>query len=80
VRAFAFPYGLAADATAAAVSAVAGSGHDAAFLVHGRHNQAGSDRHRLCRVSVQGRTDSASFAEVEVLPRLRRLRRATATP
>jgi peptidoglycan/xylan/chitin deacetylase (PgdA/CDA1 family) len=71
VRAFSVPYGFAADLTPDLESHLRESGHEAAFLVESRPNTEATDFYHLNRVSIHSTSDAASFAEIEVLPRLR---------
>jgi len=74
VRAFSVPYGSPTDLTPKLESHLRGSGHEAAFLVESRPNTTATDFFQLNRVSMHSTSDGASFAEIEVLPRLRALR------
>jgi peptidoglycan/xylan/chitin deacetylase (PgdA/CDA1 family) len=73
VRAFSVPYGDSIDLTAELLHHLRRSGHEAAFLVESRSNNAATDPYRINRVSVHAKTDADFFAEVEVFPRLRSL-------
>jgi peptidoglycan/xylan/chitin deacetylase (PgdA/CDA1 family) len=74
VRAFAFPWGRHADATAAALDAVRGSGHRATFLMHGRNNGRRPAADIWYRVLVTDQTGLTLTASLDVLPRLREVR------
>jgi peptidoglycan/xylan/chitin deacetylase (PgdA/CDA1 family) len=71
VRAFSVPYGSVADLTPDLESHLRKSGHEAAFLVESRPNTQATDFYHLNRISIHSTSDGASFAEIEVLPRLR---------
>ena len=74
VRAFSVPYGRRADLTSTVVSAVEGSGHLATFLVDARPNRHPTDLGGIQRVSLHDVSDARTAVELEVLPRLRRIR------
>lgn len=74
VRAFSVPYGAPTDLTNALLGHLYRSGYQAVFLAEGSTNSAPIDRWRLSRTSINTVTDSALFTQIEVLPRLRRLR------
>ena len=76
VRSFSVPYGMAADLTEAGSRFLLAGGHRALFLVEGLTNTKHASLDRLHRVSLKASEDSGSFAELEVMPRLRRLRNA----
>ena len=71
VRAFSVPYGSVADLTPNLESHLRKSGYEAAFLVESRPNTQATDFYHFNRVSIQSTSNGASFAEIEVLPRLR---------
>jgi peptidoglycan/xylan/chitin deacetylase (PgdA/CDA1 family) len=74
VRSFSVPYGSSADLTPALLSHMRDSGYEAIFLAEGRANSLHADRARLDRVSITAKADAAFFSEIEVLPRLRRVK------
>jgi peptidoglycan/xylan/chitin deacetylase (PgdA/CDA1 family) len=74
VRAFSVPYGRRADLTPTVVAAVEGSGHVATFLVDARANRHPVDRGAIQRVSLRDASDARTAVDLEILPRLRRLR------
>ena len=74
VRSFSVPYGSSVDLTIDLAQHLQRSGYKAAFLAEGRANSTGSPEFHLDRVSVKARTDAAFFSEIEILPRLRRIR------
>jgi hypothetical protein len=74
VRSFSVPYGSSVDLTADLAQHLQRSGYKAAFLAEGRANSTGTPRFHLDRVSVKASTDAALFSEIEILPRLRRIR------
>jgi peptidoglycan/xylan/chitin deacetylase (PgdA/CDA1 family) len=74
VRAFSVPYGSAEDLTPTLEAHLKRSGHQAAFLVESRSNTRATSAYHLNRVSVHSTSDGESFAEIEVLPRLRTIR------
>jgi peptidoglycan/xylan/chitin deacetylase (PgdA/CDA1 family) len=74
VRAFSVPYGSVTDLTPTLEAHLKRSGHEAAFLVESRPNTSATDFYHLNRVSVHSASDGSSFAEIEVLPRLRAIR------
>ncbi len=75
VRSFSVPYGSSADLTADLVAHLEHSGYEAVFLAEGRANSWGGNRSHLDRVSIKARTDASFFSEIEILPRLRTLRK-----
>jgi peptidoglycan/xylan/chitin deacetylase (PgdA/CDA1 family) len=74
IRAFSVPYGSVADLTPDLESHLRKSGYEAAFLVESRTNTQATDFYHMNRVSLHSTSDRASFAEIEVLPRLREIR------
>jgi len=74
VRAFSVPYGSVADLTPDLEANLRKSGHQATFLVESRPNTDATDLYHLNRISVHSKSDGSSFAEIEVLPRLRGIR------
>jgi len=79
VRAFSVPFGSRVDLTPQVLGYLRESGHEAAFLVDSLANTATTSRYGLYRVSMNSTTDAASFAELEVLPRLRAIREELST-
>ena len=74
VRSFSVPYGSSVDLTAELAQHLGNSGYRAAFLAEGRANSTTTPNLHLDRVSVKASRDAAFFSEIEVLPRLRRIR------
>jgi len=74
VRSFSVPYGSSADLTPDLLSHLQGSGYEAIFLAEGCANSVYADCSRLDRVSINAEADAGLFSEIEVLPRLRRVR------
>jgi peptidoglycan/xylan/chitin deacetylase (PgdA/CDA1 family) len=74
VRSFSVPYGSSVDLTAELAEHLQSSGYKAAFLAEGRANSTSTPQLRLDRVSIKASRDAAFFSEIEVLPRLRRIR------
>jgi peptidoglycan/xylan/chitin deacetylase (PgdA/CDA1 family) len=74
VRSFSVPYGSSADLTADLAHHLRRSGHKAVFLAEGRANTAQNPESNFDRVSIKANTDAAFFSEIEILPRLRRIR------
>jgi peptidoglycan/xylan/chitin deacetylase (PgdA/CDA1 family) len=74
VRSFSVPYGSSADLTSDLLSHLQRFGYDAAFLAESRTNSPCTHRLQLNRVSIKTGRDAALFSEIEVLPRLRRIR------
>ena len=75
VRSFSVPYGSSADLTPDLVAHLRKSGYAAVFLAEGRANSWGANGSHLDRVSIKGSTDASLFSEIEILPRLRTLRK-----
>jgi peptidoglycan/xylan/chitin deacetylase (PgdA/CDA1 family) len=76
VRSFSVPYGSSADLTTELVAHLHQSGYDAAFLSESRVNPPCADRFRFDRVSLRTGDDAALFSEIEILPRLRTIRKS----
>lgn len=74
VRSFSVPYGESRDLTPEVHKELTGNGHEALFLVEGLANDANRALDRLDRVSLEGVANHSTFAELEILPRLRRIR------
>jgi peptidoglycan/xylan/chitin deacetylase (PgdA/CDA1 family) len=74
IRSFSIPYGCAADLTEMIGARLRLTGHEVAFLAGGVANSARAGQSAFDRVSVHGSRDALFFSEIEVLPRLRRLR------
>lgn len=74
VRSFSVPYGSSVDLTTELVQHLQNSGYRAAFLAEGRANSTATPHLHLDRVSIKASRDAAFFSEIEVLPRLRRIR------
>ncbi len=75
VRSFSVPYGSSKDLTPALEEHLRGSGHEAVFLSESVANPSQAGPYRLDRVSTGAERDHDLFFEVEILPRLRSVRR-----
>jgi peptidoglycan/xylan/chitin deacetylase (PgdA/CDA1 family) len=75
VRSFSVPYGSSADLTTNIAEHLERSGHEAVFLVESLANGQQGDPLRLNRVSIHDASDATLFSEIEVLPRLRTIRK-----
>jgi len=76
VRCFSVPYGSSRDLTGRVRATLRTLGNQSTFLVEGRANRREDVPGLVDRVSLRGASDAATFLEIEVLPRLRRLRRS----
>jgi len=76
VKSFSVPYGSSADLTSDLVAHLHRSGYDAVFLSESRANPSCPDRFRLDRVSLRTGSDGVLFSEIEILPRLRTIRKS----
>jgi peptidoglycan/xylan/chitin deacetylase (PgdA/CDA1 family) len=76
VRSFSVPYGSSADLTVDLVAHLKRSGYEAVFLAEGRANSSRTHGRHLDRVSVRAGTDACFFSEIEILPRLRTVRKS----
>jgi len=74
VRVFSVPYGSVADFTPDLEAHLRKAAYDAAFLVESRTNTRATNLYHLNRVSVHASSDAGTFAEIEVIPRLRAIR------
>jgi peptidoglycan/xylan/chitin deacetylase (PgdA/CDA1 family) len=74
VRSFSVPYGSSIDLTTDLYQHLRRSGYKAVFLAEGRANSLRTSEFHLDRVSLKAGTDAACFSEIEILPRLRRIR------
>lgn len=74
VRSFSVPYGSSVDLTAELAQHLEKFGYRAAFLAEGRANSTATPQLHLDRISIKASRDAAFFSEIEVLPRLRRIR------
>lgn len=74
VDGFSVPYGSALDYPAPVAAAVRDAGHSLAFLVEGQLNHGPLGEGPILRVSLARTSPVASMLELEVLPRLRRIR------
>lgn len=74
VRSFSVPYGSSIDLTPELAQHLGNSGYRAAFLAEGRANSTATPPLYLDRVSIKASRNAAFFSEIEVLPRLRRIR------
>jgi peptidoglycan/xylan/chitin deacetylase (PgdA/CDA1 family) len=74
VRSFSVPYGSSVDLTTDLSQYLRRSGYKAVFLAEGRANSLRTSEFHLDRVSLKASTDAACFSEIEILPRLRRIR------
>jgi peptidoglycan/xylan/chitin deacetylase (PgdA/CDA1 family) len=79
VRSFSVPYGSSVDLTTDLAQHLQNSGYRAAFLAEGRANSTATPQLHLDRVSIKASRDAAFFSEIEVLPRLRRIRAGLST-
>lgn len=75
VRSFSVPYGSSADLTVELLERLQRSGHQAAFLAESCANPALADRYCIDRVAVEGCSEDVLFAEIEILPRFRIIRK-----
>ncbi len=71
---FSVPYGSQVDFTGPVAAAVHDAGHRLAFLVEGQLNHGPLGGGPIVRVSLDATTRLASALELEVFPRLRRVR------
>jgi peptidoglycan/xylan/chitin deacetylase (PgdA/CDA1 family) len=74
VTVFSYPYGSRIDASERVSSAVTGFGHQAGFLVESEANRVGADLMHLSRASVGTVATVDLFADLEILPVMRRIR------
>ena len=75
VRSFSVPYGSSTDLTRDLVAHLHCSGYDAVFLSESRANPQCPNQFRLDRVSIRTGGDGVLFSEIEILPRLRTIRK-----
>lgn len=75
VRAFGVPYGSSQDLTPALQASLRDSGHEWVFLVEGCANPRRNDLVRCDRSSLHSGDPGEVFGELEILARLRRVRR-----
>jgi peptidoglycan/xylan/chitin deacetylase (PgdA/CDA1 family) len=75
VRSFSVPYGSSADLTTEIEAHLQRCGYEAIFLAEGRANSARNHGPHFDRVSIKASTDAAFFSEIEILPRLRAMRK-----
>lgn len=75
VRSFSLPYGFTADLTADLIQHLWSSGHETVFLSGSVANSRSGRAFEFDRVSAKATTEAELFAEIEVLPRLRAIRR-----
>jgi peptidoglycan/xylan/chitin deacetylase (PgdA/CDA1 family) len=75
VRSFSVPYGSSGDLTGSVTEYLDRSGHAAVFLSESSANHAHPRPRVLDRVSIHAGSDEELFAQIEVLPRLRALRK-----
>jgi peptidoglycan/xylan/chitin deacetylase (PgdA/CDA1 family) len=73
-RAFSIPYGSRRDITADVVSRLESTGEKAVFVVEGLPNRRALDLSYIDRVSMKGKNAAEGFWDIEVLPRIRRIR------
>lgn len=76
IHGFSVPYGSHLDLPPSVETAIADAGHDVTFLVEGQLNHGQLGGGPLLRVSVAKPSPLGGAVELEVLPRLRRLRDA----
>lgn len=74
VTTFSYPYGSRFDATDGVISDLVRFGHRSAFLVESHANRRVPDAMRLSRVSAGTIAAADLFADIEVIPLLRRVR------
>lgn len=74
VRSFSQPYGSHKDVTAELITHLQNTGHETVFLSESVANPRDLDLFHLDRVSTCAESEHDLFLEVEVLPRLRRIR------
>ncbi len=75
VRSFSVPYGSSVDLTDDLAEHLRVCGYKMAFLAEGQANTYWGSAPIVDRVSIQALTNSGLFSEIEVLPRLRSIRR-----
>jgi peptidoglycan/xylan/chitin deacetylase (PgdA/CDA1 family) len=80
VRAFSFPYGHERDATPPALETIRGSGHVATFLVHACMNRSRPAADIWYRTSLTDERAIALPVALDLLPRLRSLKRGLRGP
>lgn len=73
VRAFSVPYGSPLDLTGEVARYLGNSGHEVVFLARSRSNTPATSLHCLDRIDIHAGSDGDTFAEIEILPRLRTL-------
>jgi peptidoglycan/xylan/chitin deacetylase (PgdA/CDA1 family) len=76
VRSFSVPYGSSADLTPELTAHLQRSGYKTLFLAEGRANSSRAQASHLDRVSLTASTDAGFFSEIEILPRLRTIRKS----
>jgi peptidoglycan/xylan/chitin deacetylase (PgdA/CDA1 family) len=74
VRSFSVPYGSSADLSNDVIAHLRRSGHELIFLSQAVANPCGSDRMCFDRVGFRALSDDTLFLELELLPRLRKIR------
>ena len=73
VRSFSVPYGSPLDLTQGVARCLRDTGHEAIFLARSRSNTPATSLSCLNRIDLHAGTDGDTFAEIEILPRLRSL-------
>ena len=74
VRSFSVPYGSSADLSVELRDHLLGSGHDLIFLSQAVSNPSRPDQVCVDRVGPRAHSNDTLFAELELLPRLRKVR------
>lgn len=74
VRSFSVPYGSSADLSAAVQQHLRRTGHQAIFLSQAVANPCRADRFCIDRVGTRARNNDTLFLDLELLPRLRKIR------
>jgi peptidoglycan/xylan/chitin deacetylase (PgdA/CDA1 family) len=74
VRSFSVPYGSSVDLTSDLCQHLQRSGYKATFLAEGQANPSTGTGSHLDRISLKAGSGAAFFSEIEILPRLRRIR------
>lgn len=74
VRSFSVPYGSSMDLSNDVLAHLKQSGHELIFLSQALANPCGGDRSCFDRVGPRGHNDETLFQDLEILPRLRKIR------
>jgi peptidoglycan/xylan/chitin deacetylase (PgdA/CDA1 family) len=75
VRAFSVPYGCSEDLTVDLIAHLEHTGHKAAFLAESLPNRPQTNPFSLSRVSIRAGNDAGLFSEIEIMPRVREIRK-----